>query len=334
MHPTDNPEGIRTLLNIPVNKMSQPLYPSFTPTYHHSQYPAIDPTQAHLDCSDKLILVTGAGSGIGEAIATAFSKAHAKGIVLLGRNEATLQSTATKIAAESDKTEVLVVRADITSREQVHAAFTKITDHFNAATDVLINNAGGLLAFGAVADIDIGGFWKTHELNVLGPLIVTQAFIRAAKASVQPDARRAIINIPSGSAHIPYAPTAVAYSTSKLANAKVLEYVHFEHPGWLAVNLQPGVVATELARKAGRKAPDDPNLPAGMAVWLAADSRAEVLNGKFVWANWDVDELLVRKDEIREKGLLNLGLIGWADGISPEDLIGRARSVHRDADKK
>lgn len=58
------------------------------------------------------------------------------------------------------------------------------------------------------------------------------------------------------------------------------------------------------------------------------------MNGKFVWANWDVDELLVRRDEIREKGLLNLGLIGWADGISPEDLIGRARSVHRDADKK
>lgn len=176
-----------------------------------------------------------------------------------------MQSTATKIAAESDKTDVLVVTADIMSREQVHAAFTKITDHFNA---------GGLLAFGAVADIDIGGFWKTHELNVLGPLIVTQAFIRAEKASAQPDARRVIINIPSGSAHIPYAPTAVAYSTSKLANAKVLEYVQYEHPGWLAVNLQPGVVATELARKAGRKAPDDPNLPAGMAVWLAADSRA------------------------------------------------------------
>lgn len=234
---------------------------------------------------------------------------------------------------ESDKTDTLVIPADITSRQQIESAFANITEHFDAAPDVLINNAGRLLAFGAVADIDIEAFWKTYELNVLGPLIVTQAFIRAAKASKEPDTRRIIINIPSGGAHIPYAPTAVAYSTSKLANAKVLEYVHYEHPEWLAVNMQPGIVATDLARKAGRKAPDDPNLPAGIVVWLAADPRAQALNGNFVWANWNVDEVL-EKEEIREKGLLSLGLTGWADGISPENLIARARSVHRDADHK
>ena len=234
---------------------------------------------------------------------------------------------------ESDKTDTLVIPADITSRQQIESAFANITEHFDAAPDVLIKNAGRLLAFGAVADIDIEAFWKTYELNVLGPLIVTQAFIRAAKASKEPDTRRIIINIPSGGAHIPYAPTAVAYSTSKLANAKVLEYVHYEHPEWLAVNMQPGIVATDLARKAGRKAPDDPNLPAGIVVWLAADPRAQALNGNFVWANWNVDEVL-EKEEIREKGLLSLGLTGWADGISPEDLIARARSVHRDADHK
>lgn len=314
--------------------MAQPLYPSFTTTYHHQEYAAIDPTQAYLDCSNKIILVTGAGTGIGEAIAIAFAKARAKGVALLGRTEATLKSVADKIASRSQQTDTLVVTADITSREQVAAAFEKVTKHFDTAPDVLVNNAGGMLATGSVADIDIDGFWKTHELNVLGPLIVTQAFIRAARASTQSDARRTIINIPSGAAHLPYAPTAVAYSTSKLANAKVLEYIHHEHPDWLCVNMQPGVVATELARKAGRKAPDDPNLPAGMAVWLAADPRAEALNGKFFWANWDMDELLERKEEIREKGLLSLGLAGWAEGISPEDLIARAHSVHRDADKK
>ena len=91
-------------------------------------------------------------------------------------------------------------------------------------------------------------------------------------------------------------------------------------------------MATELAKKAGRKAPDDPSLPAGMAVWLVADHRAEALNGKFIWANWDVEEVLNRKDDIREKGLLSLGLMGWAEGISSEELIERARSVHRNAD--
>lgn len=37
------------------------LYPSFTPTYHNDQYPAIDPPQPHLDCSSKIVLITGAG---------------------------------------------------------------------------------------------------------------------------------------------------------------------------------------------------------------------------------------------------------------------------------
>lgn len=163
--------------------------------FHHSQYPAIDPTQHHLDCSEKIILVTGAGSGIDEATAIAFAKANAKGIVLLGRNQTTLQATAIKIATENHKTRTFVVTADITSREQVQSAFTKIIEHLKAAPDVLVNNAGGLLAFGAVADIDIDGFSKTYELNVLVPLINTQAFIRAARSSKSPVAGRVIINI-------------------------------------------------------------------------------------------------------------------------------------------
>lgn len=108
-----------------------PTYPSFTPHYHHDEYPAIDPTQAALDCSQKVVFITGAGSGIGEAIAIAFAKAHAQGVVLLGRTQSTLHDTAEKVKAASDgRTEPLVAVADITSGSQVQAAMELAIRHF------------------------------------------------------------------------------------------------------------------------------------------------------------------------------------------------------------
>ena len=58
---------------------------------------------------------------------------------------------------------------------------------------------------------------------------------------------------------------------------------------------------------------DDVSLPGGFNVWLASDE-ARFLKGKFVWANWDVDELKVRRKEIEEGQLLNAGLVGWPFG--------------------
>lgn len=51
-------------------------------------------------------------------------------------------------------------------------------------------------------------------------------------------------------------------------------------------------------------------LPANFMVW-AASSEAEFLKGKLVWANWDVDELKARKEEIVSGPALTLGLTGW-----------------------
>lgn len=53
-----------------------------------------------------------------------------------------------------------------------------------------------------------------------------------------------------------------------------------------------------------------------------------------IQANWDVDEMLQRKADIQKTGLLTLTLKGWAEDCSDEDLIARARSVYRDADRK
>ena len=49
-------------------------------------------------------------------------------------------------------------------------------------------------------------------------------------------------------------------------------------------------------------------------MWLASSgSDIDFLRGRFVWANWDVEELVARKDEVIEKDLLNVRLLGWAN---------------------
>lgn len=52
-------------------------------------------------------------------------------------------------------------------------------------------------------------------------------------------------------------------------------------------------------------------LPGHFCVWLAS-AEAKFLKGKFVWANWDVPELLRRAEEIRDSRLLTIGLAGVA----------------------
>lgn len=305
-----------------------PLYPSFTTTYHHDQYPAIDPRQPALDCSGKYIFITGGGSGIGQAIAIAFAQAHAAGITLLGRTQAPLDATAVTIHQVSNgRTRTFVVLADIMWQPQVASALASATAHFdNHVPDVLVNNAGGLHGVGSLTDVALDDFWRSFELNVKGPLIVAQTYLRA-NARHSPDAARTVINIPSGAAHLPYAPGACAYATAKLASAKIAEYLHHENPSWNVFNMQPGVVRTNLSKGMTRPLPDSADLAGGLAVWLATQARARVFNGRFLWANWDVDELLAIGEEIQKRDLLTLTLKGWAEDVSAEELKQRAASV-------
>ena len=301
----------------------------------HDQYPAIDPAQSQLDCSKKIILITGGGRGIGKAIAIAFAKAHAKGIALLGRTRSSLEEAASEIKKVSEQTDVHIVAADITVQSQVIEAIDSVISHFGSVPDVLVNNAGGLLGLGLLANLDIDEYMKAFHLNVRGPLTVLQTYLRANQHH-SPDTPRTVINLASGGAHLPFAGPGGAYGSSKLAISKITEYAHHELPTWNIFNMQPGVVATDLAAQAGRKGEDQPELPAGFAVWLAAHQDARKLNGKFIWATWDINEVLARVEEIQKRDLLTLTLKGWAEEFNGEDLKRMAGSgmIKTNADRK
>lgn len=82
------------------------------------------------------------------------------------------------------------------------------------------------------------------------------------------------------------------------------------------VNLQPGSIQTDMADKSGFNAPrDDLDLPGHFTVWLCSPE-ATFLKGKYVWANWDVEELKAKSELIAGSHELEVGL----NGVVPYDL--------------
>ncbi|RAL64947.1 hypothetical protein DID88_001538 [Monilinia fructigena] len=79
-------------------------------------------------------------------------------------------------------------------------------------------------------------------------------------------------------------------------------------------HVHPGVISTAMGLEAGSietlGQEDDVSLAASFNVWLASPE-ARFLKGKYVWANWDVDELKAKSKEIEESARLDIGIVGW-----------------------
>ncbi len=158
------------------------------------------------DGSGKVLIVTGAGSGIGRAVVSA---AFADGfrVVLAGRRESELESAA------AGHRHALVVPTDVCDPTAVDKLFARATEHFGRV-DVLFNNAGTFGPSASVEEISLADWNATLAVNLTGSMLCAAAAVRAMKAQ-NPQGGR-IINNGSISAHSPR-PNSVAYTVSKHA---------------------------------------------------------------------------------------------------------------------
>ncbi|KAI1812298.1 hypothetical protein GGS20DRAFT_29739 [Poronia punctata] len=282
-------------------------------TYHRTTYPYIDPTQPKLSCAGKTVLITGGGYGIGKGIARSFASASTTNLILVGRTLTALQATKAELEAEFPSTRVHIYSVDITDSAAVSDLFTKVSSSMGVV-NVLVNNAAYLSEISTLRDSDLKDWWRGFEVNILGTMTMTQAFLRQGQDQVGNGEKgnekgKVVININTSVAHYGVFPTYSSYTGSKMASARITECLQAEEPDVRFVSLQPGGVDTAMYAKFHMPedyAMTDIRLPGDTCVWLASDE-ADFLRGRFVWTNWDVRELMARKERIvREKELTTM----------------------------
>lgn len=188
---------------------------------------------------DKVIVVTGASRGIGEAIARAAIDAGAK-VVLASRKQADLDRVAS--ALPSDR--VLAVACHTGKAEDVDALFAKALDKFGRV-DGAVNNAATNPYFGPLLDTPDAAIDKTIEVNVRGYLYVARAFVKHARSR---EGGGSIVNIASV-AGTRAAPMQGIYGATKAAVISMTQTLAFElGSSKIRVNaIAPGLVETKFA---------------------------------------------------------------------------------------
>jgi NAD(P)-dependent dehydrogenase (short-subunit alcohol dehydrogenase family) len=160
--------------------------------------------------TNRVALITGAGSGIGRAVATAFLR-DGYAVALAGRREEPLRETAR--LAGADPARALVVPADVSQPDAVRSLFDRIVAAYGRL-DVLFNNAGSSAPTVPLDELTPAQWQNVVDVNLTGVFLCLQQAFRVMKAQNPRGGR--IINNGSISAHAPR-PNSAPYTASKHA---------------------------------------------------------------------------------------------------------------------
>ncbi|KAI9860529.1 MAG: hypothetical protein M1824_003054 [Vezdaea acicularis] len=278
---------------------------AFTKSTHIDEYPAIDPSAPALSQAGKVIVVSGASSGIGQrGLAVSFAKTSPKALILVGRRIERLRETETLALKANPNVNVISIPTDTTNEESVKALFETIKVKFGHA-DVLINNAGVFTEENTWAESNTKAWWGDFQVNVLGTYLMTRYFLNLLGKE-----RQGSIVILSSALAFSVLPRGSSYGLTKNVNLQMAEYIAVENPNVTAVALHPGVVKTDMTTpQFERFSHDTPALVGGTAAWLSSPA-AKFLSGRYIHTNWDVKELEARKEEIIGENKLKLTLAG------------------------
>ncbi len=186
---------------------------------------------------DKVIMVTGASSGIGEATAKELAKAgHI--VILCARRIERLDSLVKEIKANGGYARAYFL--DVTSSENFKSVVNKTIEEFGHI-DVLVNNAG-LMPLSPLVAAKVSEWERMIDVNIKGVLYG----IEALQPLMEERGRGHIINVASIAAHSVF-PTAAVYCATKYAVWAISTGLRMESKNVRVTTVSPGVVESELA---------------------------------------------------------------------------------------
>ena len=194
------------------------------------------------DFADKVVLVTGATSGIGKAAALKFAAAGAD-IAAVGRNQDALSSLAAQLEAQGGR--ALTLSADLSEEADVERVVSQTVERFGGI-DVVVN-AAGHISSGTIEDTAIAAWDAMLNINLRGVFLLMQ------KASASLIERRGnIVNVSSVTGLRAF-PGVLAYCVSKAGVDQLTRCAALELAAkGVRVNaVNPGVVVTEIHRRGG-----------------------------------------------------------------------------------
>jgi NAD(P)-dependent dehydrogenase (short-subunit alcohol dehydrogenase family) len=185
----------------------------------------------------------------------------------------------------------------VTDADSVSAAAASIASF--PRLNILINNAGYLEKRKKIGDSDPSEWQKTWSVNVIGPYLVTRAFL----PQILKVGDKVVVNLSSVAAHL-RSPGGSAYQTSKLAVLRFSEFLGVDHgpDGVLAFAVHPGGALTDMGKRLPEQTQktmtEAPELCADMLVFLT-EKRREWLAARYISLTCGVEELLGKEDKLK-----------------------------------
>jgi NAD(P)-dependent dehydrogenase (short-subunit alcohol dehydrogenase family) len=239
----------------------------------------------------QVALVTGGGRGVGEGIARELAAAGAR-VSVSGRTRDQVDAVAREIGGYA-------VVGDVADRAGVEAMVDQVEAELGPI-DLLAANAGRNVREQRAWEVDPADWWNVFEVNVLGVYLCCRAVI---PRMLERGGGRIVIT-GSGASYLPHSGS-TAYSSSKAAVWRFGNVLAEQLEGRIPVFvISPGLVKTEMTKSAPDNAPWTPPELAPRLVRALASGRADALSGRYIHAEHDdIDDLIRRADEIRDRDL-------------------------------
>ncbi len=235
----------------------------------------------------QVALVTGGGRGIGAGVARELAAAGAQ-VIVAARTRDQVEAVAEEIGGRP-------VELDVSDREAVERTIAEI-----GPIDLLVANAGRNVAEQRAWEVEPGEWWNVFEVNLLGVYLCCRAVI----PGMLERARGRIVITGSGAAYLP-GTSGTAYAASKAAVWRFGNVLAEQLEGRIPVFVvSPGLVRTEMTKRAPEDAPWTPPELAPRLVRTLASGRADKLSGRYIHVEHDdIEDLIARADELVEQDL-------------------------------